>query len=308
MHVCIVHSCFILHFKLIFPLPQVAAEHGFRDVLLEQLVRLLAPQQGRGATQQQLLQAGPGDNLCNPAGRRSLPRNALPDTAVSSSSSISSDVWTQHSICAMSKMSNDRGPSESAEGDAAAAASALLAGSPQAARRQSLAARPTAAGAAALNGVSSSPQQLSGVPKLTLPPGATAMPVGGLTRSSRRAGSNWNSPAPSPLPSPAPFFPGQNRCSAASLLWLGARLLVLRGDCCSRLQMQMEKLHTTHSPQILRCRPHQSTAKAELAALGQAIGEALVISDMTAVVGHHRRSQLAAELPIGTARSACAAS
>ena len=41
-------------------------------------------------------------------------------------------------------------------------------------------------------------------------------------------------------------------------------------------------------------RPTNSSAKVELAALGQAIGEALVISDMTAVVGHHRRSQLAA--------------
>jgi hypothetical protein len=51
----------------------------------------------------------------------------------------------------------------------------------------------------------------------------------------------------------------------------------------------------------MRClplfRPSNSSAKAELAAMGQAIGEALVISDMTAVVGHHRRSQLAAVDP-----------
>ncbi len=48
------------------------------------------------------------------------------------------------------------------------------------------------------------------VPKLVLPAGPAAFgpAIGGLTRSSRRAGG-WNSP--SPLPSPAPFFPGQNR-------------------------------------------------------------------------------------------------
>lgn len=41
-------------------------------------------------------------------------------------------------------------------------------------------------------------------------------------------------------------------------------------------------------------RPQQGSAKAELRALGLAIGEALVITDMTTVVSHHRRSQLAA--------------
>lgn len=48
---------------------QVAARQGFRDVLLEQLLRLLALHHGRDPVQQPLLQAGPNDNLCSAAGR-----------------------------------------------------------------------------------------------------------------------------------------------------------------------------------------------------------------------------------------------
>lgn len=184
---------------------KVAAEQGFREVLLQQLVRLLAPQHGHESAQPPLLQAGPSDNLCS-----------------------------------------------SAEGDAATAAAALLAGSPQAARKQPASTDASATvGGPAMAADSGVQRQLAGVPKLALPPGATAMQLGGLTRSSRRAGGNWASREPSPLPSPAPLFPGQNG-------------------------------------------PQQGSAKAELRALGLAIGEALVITDMTAVVSHHRRLQLAA--------------
>ncbi len=38
------------------------------------------------------------------------------------------------------------------------------------------------------------------------------------------------------------------------------------------------------------CRSQNSSAKAELAALGLAIGESLVASDLAAVIGHHRRA------------------
>ncbi len=47
---------------------QVAAEQGFREVLLEQLVQLLAPRQAGGAQPRPLLQAGPSDNLCRSPG------------------------------------------------------------------------------------------------------------------------------------------------------------------------------------------------------------------------------------------------
>jgi len=46
----------------------VAAEQGFREVLLEQLVQLLAPRQAGGAQPRPLLQAGPSDNLCRSPG------------------------------------------------------------------------------------------------------------------------------------------------------------------------------------------------------------------------------------------------
>ncbi len=42
------------------------------------------------------------------------------------------------------------------------------------------------------------------------------------------------------------------------------------------------------------CRLQNSSAKAELAALGLAIGESLVASDLAAVIGHHRRALQAA--------------
>ena len=58
---------------------QVAAEQGFRDMLVEQLVRVLAPQHGRDPGQQLLLQAGPSDNLCSTTGWLVVTTDDLPN-------------------------------------------------------------------------------------------------------------------------------------------------------------------------------------------------------------------------------------
>jgi hypothetical protein len=181
-----------------YPL-QVAAEQGFRDVLLEQLVRVLAPQQGRDPGQQSLLQAGPSDNLCSTAGRLLLPKT----------------------ICLLPLVQTMHAPALTPECKASntaffhhaggTATRSLSASSPEAVRRQLSASGSAATGSTMLHTSTSLDGQLPGVPRLNLPPGALAVPVVGLTRSSRRAGSSWNSPAPSPKPSPAPFFLGQSR-------------------------------------------------------------------------------------------------
>lgn len=196
---------------------QVAAKLGFRDVLLEQLLRLLTPQCGRDPGQQPLLQAGPNDNLCSTAGWiviQLIDRSSCQTSSVQCCM-ITTKCHRKHGQCWCALHAAGGTTVE-----------CLPASSPDAARRSlSGSAAASSTNSAPTNVVSSSERQLPGVPRLNLPPGAMAMPRGGLTRSSRRAGSNWSSPAPSPKLSPAPFFLGQSRCLEANAKLLAGPVL-----------------------------------------------------------------------------------